>query len=53
VTEATEKIDSVAYGLSLVHEDVKAIRATVEGHDARFDAHDATLAEILFRLAAE
>jgi hypothetical protein len=47
------KIDALAYGLSLVHEDVRAIRETVEGHDGRFDAVDRSLAEILSRLPAE
>jgi hypothetical protein len=34
VTKAAEKLDA----LSLVHEDVKAIRATAEGHDAKFES---------------
>jgi hypothetical protein len=47
------KIDALAYGLSLVHEDVRAIRETVEGHDGRFGAVDRSLAEILRRLPAD
>jgi hypothetical protein len=43
--EAPETIDAVAYALSLVHEDVRAIRQTVTGHDARFDAIDQSLAD--------
>jgi hypothetical protein len=53
------KVDDVAYGVSLVHEDAKAIRETVTGHDGRFDAIDQrfdaidqSLAEILRRLPA-
>lgn len=34
------KMDAVAYGLSLIHEDARAIRTTVEGHGTRFDAID-------------
>ena len=47
---APAKLDAVAYEVSLVHEDVKVVRATVERHDARFDAIDQALAKILRRL---
>jgi uncharacterized coiled-coil protein SlyX len=46
------RIDAVAYGLSLVHEDVRAARATLDRHDARFDAIDQRLATIDDTLAA-
>jgi hypothetical protein len=36
----------VGYGLLLVHEDVRALRETVTGHDARFDAVDQSLADL-------
>jgi hypothetical protein len=34
------KIDAFAHGPSLVHDDIRAVRATVEGNDAEFDAID-------------
>ncbi len=46
------KIDARSYGVSLVHEDVRAIRATTERQDGRFDRIDATLTEIIRRLPA-
>ena len=46
------KIDAVSYGLSLVHEDTRAIRAaladqglTLADHGAALDRHGAALAE--------
>lgn len=46
------KIDAVSYGLSLVHEDTRAIRAaladqglTLADHTAALDRHGAALAE--------
>jgi hypothetical protein len=44
--EPPETIDAVGYGLLLVHEDVRALRETVTGHDARFDAVDQSLADL-------
>lgn len=40
MTDAEDKLDALAQGISDLHEDVKAIRATVEGRGARFDAID-------------
>ena len=58
VADAADKLDALAQGLSDLHEDVRALRQTVE---ARFDAldrqladvDDEQLAEILRRLPAE
>ena len=46
------RIDAVVYGLSLVHEDVRAARATLDRHDARFDAIDQRLVAMDDVLAA-
>lgn len=53
------KIDAVAYGLSLVHEDVRAIRETLDGHGEQLRQHGEMLTnhgrmleEILRRLPA-
>lgn len=48
------KIDAVAYGLSVLHDDVRAFREEMgafrEDTQARFDQIDDALAEILRRL---
>lgn len=53
------KIDAVAYGLSLVHGDVRAIRETLDGHGEQLRQHGEMLTdhgrmleEILRRLPA-
>jgi hypothetical protein len=51
------KIDAVSYGVSLVHEDTRAIRETLTHHgdqlgsiERRLDRHGEMLTEILRRL---
>jgi len=44
------KIDAVAYGVSLVHADTRAIRETLAGHGQALDRHGEMLQEILRRL---
>jgi hypothetical protein len=45
-------IDAVAYGLSLVHEDTRAIRQTQQHHGEIHQRHGELLEEILRRLPA-
>jgi uncharacterized protein YbjQ (UPF0145 family) len=51
------KIDAVAYGVSLLHEDVRAIRAIVGGHAAELgemrQEFRESMEEILRRLPAQ
>ncbi len=48
------KIDAMNFGISVLHEDVRALREETEGRfdrqDARLDAHGEMLQEILRRL---
>ena len=44
------KIDAVAYLLSVVHEETRAIRRTLDGDRRTLDGHSQMLQEILRRL---